>query len=61
MVTKKQIVDYVLETPWNINPTILMQMLDEYKSGGDDPSDSALTDENGNGLTNENGAVIEGE
>lgn len=32
-ITKKNIVDYVMTTPENTNPAILMQMLDEFQTG----------------------------
>lgn len=33
-MTKKDLVDYILDTPQNVNPAILNQMLDEVGGGG---------------------------
>lgn len=32
-ITKKDIIEYVMTTPENTNPAILMQMLDEFQTG----------------------------
>lgn len=33
-MTKKDLIDYILDTPQNVNPAILNQMLDEVGGGG---------------------------
>lgn len=33
-MTKKDLIDYILDTPQNVNPAILNQMLDEVSGGG---------------------------
>ena len=32
-MTKKDIIDYVLNSPWNSNPAVLKGMLDSFQSG----------------------------
>ena len=34
-MTKKDIIDYVLNSPWNSNPAVLNGMLDNFQSGDD--------------------------
>ncbi len=43
-MTKKEIIDYVMETPQNTNPAILSQMLDEIagEGGGGESSDFSV-------------------
>ena len=40
-MTKKEIIDYVMETPQNTNPAILSQMLDEIAGEGGGSGDSS--------------------
>lgn len=43
MVTKQDIIDYVIKTPYNANPAVLNSLLDQLSSGGQDIDLSKVT------------------